>query len=201
MLRKSTIGVFVLGGALLSLPAFSQDENPQYKSEASVQAFGSFLKTTTSNGVDQRANDSGGVLASYRYFFNNNHGVEVNYGHSLNTQSYGLSTGPLGVNAHSNEVTAAYVFRYPLKKITPFVEAGVGGLVFNPKDAAGASTQARAAFVYGGGADLKVTQRIFLRAECRGLVYNSPTFDLAPFSGLDRVTHRAEPSIGFGYRF
>ena len=201
MLRNSTIGVFVLGGALLSLPAFSQDENPQYKSEASVQAFGSFLKTTTSNGIDQRATDSGGVLASYRYFFNNNHGVEVNYGHSLNTQSYGLATGPLGVNTHSNEVTAAYVFRYPLKKVTPFVEAGVGGLVFNPKDAPGASTQARAAFVYGGGADLKLTQRIFLRAEYRGLVYNSPTFDLAPLSGLDRVTHRAEPSIGFGYRF
>jgi outer membrane immunogenic protein len=201
MLRNSTIGVFVLGGALLSLPAFSQEENPQYKSEASVQAFGSFLKTTTSNGIDQRATDSGGVLASYRYFFNNNHGVEVNYGHSLNTQSYGLATGPLGVNTHSNEVTAAYVFRYPLKKITPFVEAGVGGLVFNPKDAPGASTQARAAFVYGGGADLKLTQRIFLRAEYRGLVYNSPTFDLTPLSGLERVTHRAEPSIGFGYRF
>jgi outer membrane immunogenic protein len=201
MLRNSTIGVFVLGGALLSLPAFSQDENPQYKSEASVQAFGSFLKTTTSNGIDQRATDSGGVLASYRYFFNNNHGVEVNYGHSLNTQSYGLATGPLGVNTHSNEVTAAYVFRYPLKKVTPFVEAGVGGLVFNPKDAPGASTQARAAFVYGGGADLKLTQRIFLRAEYRGLVYSSPTFDLTAFSGLDRVTHRAEPSIGFGYRF
>jgi opacity protein-like surface antigen len=201
MLRNSTIGVFVLGGALLSLPAFSQEENPQYKSEASVQAFGSFLKTTTSNGIDQRATDSCGVLASYRYFFNNNHGVEVNYGHSLNTQSYGLATGPLGVNTHSNEVTAAYVFRYPLKKITPFVEAGVGGLVFNPKDAPGASTQARAAFVYGGGADLKLTQRIFLRAEYRGLVYNSPTFDLTPLSGLERVTHRAEPSIGFGYRF
>jgi len=201
MLRNSTIGVFVLGGALLSLPAFSQDENPQYKSEASVQAFGSFLKTTTSNGIDQRATDSGGVLASYRYFFNNNHGVEVNYGHSLNTQSYGLATGPLGVNTHSNELTAAYVFRYPLKKVTPFVEAGVGGLVFNPKDAPGASTQARAAFVYGGGADLKLTQRIFLRAEYRGLVYSSPTFDLTAFSGLDRVTHRAEPSIGFGYRF
>ena len=61
--------------------------------------------------------------------------------------------------------------------------------------------QGRAAFVYGAGADVKVTQRIFLRAEYRGLVYNSPTFDLAPLNNLDRLTHRAEPSIGFGYRF
>jgi opacity protein-like surface antigen len=199
--KTSTIGAFVLGGALLSLPAFAQDENPQYKSEASVQAFGSFVKSTTNNGVDQTATDSGGVLASYRFFFNKNHGVEVNYGHSLNTQSYGLSSGPLGVNSHSHEVTAAYVFRYPLKKITPFVEAGVGGLVFDPKDAPGANTQARAAFVYGGGADFSVTKRIFLRAEYRGLVYNSPTFDVGPLSNLDRLSHRAEPSIGFGYRF
>ena len=201
MLRMNTIGALALGAACLSLPAFSQDETPQYKSEASVQAFGSFLKSTVNNGVEQKATDSGGVLASYRFFFNKNHGVEVNYGHSLSTQSYGLSSGPLGVNAHSHEVSAAYVFRYPLKMVTPFVLAGAGGLVFDPKDAPGSNMQGRAAFVYGGGADVKITQRIFLRAEYRGLVYNSPTFDLAPLSGLDRVTHRAEPSIGFGYRF
>jgi opacity protein-like surface antigen len=201
MLRTKTLGALVLGGAMLTLPAFSQEENPQYKSEASVQAFGSFLKSTVNNGVEQKATDGGGVLASYRYFFNYHHGVEVNYGHSLNTQSYGLGGGPLGVNSHSYEVTAAYVFRYPMKKITPFALAGAGGLVFDPKDVAGASMQGRAAFVYGGGADVKITQRIFLRAEYRGLVYNSPTFDLGPLNNLDRVTHRAEPSIGFGYRF
>jgi outer membrane immunogenic protein len=201
MLRMKTLSAFVLGGALIALPAFSQEENPQYKSEASVQAFGSFLKSTTNNGVPQSATDSGGVLASYRYFFNNNHGVEVNYGHSLSTQSYGLSSGPLGVNSHSHEATAAYVFRYPLKKVTPFALAGVGGLVFDPKDAPGANSQGRAAFVYGAGADVRLSQRIFLRAEYRGLVYNSPTFDLAPLNNLDRLSHRAEPSIGFGYRF
>jgi len=112
-----------------------------------------------------------------------------------------LSSGPLGVNSHSHELTAAYVFRYPLKKVTPFALAGVGSLVFDPKDAPGADTQARAAFVYGAGADVNLTQRLFLRAEYRGLVYNSPTFDLAPLNSLDRLSHRAEPSIGFGYRF
>lgn len=201
MLQKHAITALVLGGTLLSIPAFSQEENPQYKSEASVQAFGSFLKSTVNNGVQQTATDSGGVLATYRYFFNKNHGVELNYGHSLNTQGYGLSSGPLGINAHSHEATAAYVFRYPMKKVTPFALAGVGGLVFDPKDAAGANAQGRAAFVYGGGADVSITSRLFLRAEYRGLVYNSPTFDLAPLNNLDRVTHRAEPSIGFGYRF
>jgi outer membrane immunogenic protein len=201
MLQKHTITAFVLGAAMLAVPAFSQDENPQYKSEASVQVFGSFVKSTVNNGVQQTATDSGGVLASYRFFLNKNNGVEVNYGHSLNTQGYGLLSGPLGVNAHSHELTAAYIFRYPLKKVTPFALAGVGSLIFDPKDTLGASTQARAAFVYGAGADVNITPRIFLRAEYRGLVYNSPTFDLAPLNNLDRLSHRAEPSIGFGYRF
>ena len=198
MLKINSFAAIVLGGALAALPAFSQEGG---RSEATVQAFGSFVKSTTNNGVQQDATNSGGVLASYRFFFSNSHGVEVNYGYSLNTQIYGLATGPLGVKSNQHEVTAAYVYRHPLRHVTPFVEAGVGGLVFSPKDAPEISTQARAAFVYGGGADFNVTRRVFVRAEYRGLVYNSPTFDLAPVLGTDRVTHRAEPSIGFGYRF
>jgi outer membrane immunogenic protein len=198
MYRTNSFAVILLGGALAALPLFSQETG---RSEVAVQAFGSFVKSTTDNGVQQGATNSGGVLASYRFFFTNNHGVEVNYGYSLNTQTYGLAGGPLGVKSNQHEVTAAYVYRHPLSHFTPFVEAGVGGLVFDPSDVPGASTQARAAFVYGGGADFNITKRVFLRAEYRGLVYNSPTFDLSPAQGTDRVTHRAEPSIGFGYRF
>ena len=198
MFRINSFAAILLGGALVALPAFSQEGG---RSEATVQAFGSFVKSTTENGVQQGATNSGGVLASYRFFFSNSHGVEVNYGYSLNTQTYGLLAGPLGVKANQHEVTAAYVYRHALRHFTPFVEAGVGGLVFNPKDAPEATTQARAAFVYGGGADFNVTKRIFVRAEYRGLVYNSPTFELTSALGTDRVTHRAEPSIGFGYRF
>jgi opacity protein-like surface antigen len=198
MFRTHSFAAILLGGALAALPVFSQETG---RSEVSVQAFGSFVKSTTDNGVQQSATNSGGVLASYRFFFTNNHGVEVNYGYSLNTQTYGLASGPVGVKSNQHEVTAAYVYRHPLSRFTPFVEAGVGSVVFDPTDAPGASTQARAAFVYGGGADFSVTKRVFLRAEYRGLVYSSPTFDLAPVQGTDRVTHRAEPSIGFGYRF
>jgi opacity protein-like surface antigen len=198
MFKVNSLATILLGGALAALPAFAQEAG---HSEASVQALGSFVKTTTDNGVQQGATNSGGVLASYRFFFNNNHGVEVNYGYSLNTQTYGLLSGPLGVKSNQHEVTAAYVYRHPLRHFTPFVEAGVGGLVFDPTDAPAATTQARAAFVYGGGADFNLTKRVFVRAEYRGLVYNSPTFDLTPVVGTDRVTHRAEPSIGFGYRF
>ena len=88
-----------------------------------------------------------------------------------------------------------------MKRFTPFAEAGVGALIFDPTDLPGTSSQTRAAFVYGAGADFNITQHLFLRAQYRRLVYNSPTFDLLQALTYDRVTHRAEPSIGFGFRF
>jgi opacity protein-like surface antigen len=189
---------FIAGVALAAAPSFAQEIG---KSEVSVQAFGSFVKSTNDNGVQQSATNSGGVLANYRYFFSKHHGIEVNYGYSLNTQSYGLADGVFGVKSNQHEVSAAYVYRHPLRRFTPFAEAGVGGLVFDPTELARTGAQTRAAFVYGAGADFNLTARFFMRAEYRGLVYNSPTFDLVPTVGTDRITHRAEPSIGFGYRF
>ncbi len=189
-MRTTTILTILLA----SVPAFAQEEYS--KQEVSVQAVGSFVKSTWDKGVEQTATNSGGVLANYRYFFNKNNGVEVNYAFTANTQSY---SGLGGVDTRNNEVSAAYVFRMPLKHFTPFVLAGAGGLVFDPKDFAGASTQTRAAFVYGAGADYNLGPHVFMRAEYRGLVYNSPNYDI--FNGLDRITHRAEPSVGFGYRF
>jgi outer membrane immunogenic protein len=195
MSRKNFAGVMIVA-TMISISAFAQEE-ATYKNDVAVQAFGSFVTGTTQNGIEQTASNSGGVLASYRFFFNRNNGVEVDYGYSLNTQNYAGQ----GVGSYSHEGSAAYVFRLPRRHWSPFVLAGVGGLVFDPKNFAGASAQGRAAFVYGGGADFKLSQHIFVRAEYRGLVYNSPTFDLPALNGLDRTTHRAEPSIGFGFSF
>src|SRR5207248_11555225 len=100
------------------------------------------------------------------------------------------------------------------KRWSPFALAGVGALTFDPRDTAvsftgsqvplvpnAATAQTRAAFVYGAGADFNLTPHVYLRAEYRGFVFNSPTYDVVSLNGLDRTTHLAEPSIGFGYRF
>ena len=196
MFQRNLLTILAAGVALMAAPAFAQSDEAG-RQDVAVQASGSFVSSTTHNGVDNSATKSGGVLASYRFFFSKHHGVEANYGYALNTQNYGA----LGVKTNSHEVSGAYVFRMPFGKVTPFALAGAGALVFNPKDFRGASTQARAAFMYGAGADINLTNHLFMRAEYRGFVYNSPTYDLAALNRLDRVTHRAEPSIGFGYRF
>src|SRR5580704_10045870 len=134
MFAKNFVVTFFAGTIAMSLPVFAQEETTVYKNEASVQAFGSFVKSTTSNGVDESATNSGGVLASYRFFFTQHQGVEANYGYALNTQSYGLSDGPVGVKTYSHEISGDYVLRFPQKHWSPFVLAGVGALVFDPKD-------------------------------------------------------------------
>jgi opacity protein-like surface antigen len=190
----------LLAGVASIAPAYAQSEEPG-RQDVAVQAFGSFVTSTTQNGVDNSATNSGGVLASYRFFFSKHHGVEANYGYALNTQNYTSSVGGVGVRTNSHEISGAYVFRMPLRRFTPFALAGVSAMIFDPTDLAGASTQTRAAFLYGAGADVDLSHRFFLRAEYRGFVYNSPTYDLPGLDGMDRVTHRAEPSVGFGYRF
>src|ERR1700722_9417362 len=159
-MRSAKLITILCGGALMT---FAQEYSKQ---DVSVQAVGSFVKSTWDKGIEQSATNSGGVLASYRYFFNKHSGVEINYAFTTNTQSYAA----LGVDTRSTEASAAYVFRVPLKRFTPFLLAGTGGLVFDPKDFVGASTQARAAFVYGGGADIDLGSHVFIRAEYRGLV-------------------------------
>jgi opacity protein-like surface antigen len=200
MFRKTQIVTWLVGFAAAALPALSQSENLG-NNEVSVQAFGSFVKSTTDNGIENKATNSGGVLGNYRHFFDAHNGVEADYGYSLNTQSYGSAGGALGVRSYSHEISAAYVFRMPLRDFTPFVLAGAGGLIFDPNNFTGASSQARAAFVYGAGADFNLSAHVFVRAEYRGFVYDSPTYGLTGLAGADRTTHRAEPSLGFGYRW
>src|ERR1700730_657576 len=94
MVRTKSLAALFMAAALISLPAFSQESGPENRSEASAQFFGTFLKNTDQNGVRERSSDSGGILASYRYFFTNHHGVEVNYGYSRSTMSYDFGAGP-----------------------------------------------------------------------------------------------------------
>jgi outer membrane immunogenic protein len=190
----------LVGSLLACFPAFSQSDEGG-RSEVSAQFFGTFVHSTGQNGVQQSSSDSGGILATYRFFFSKHHGIEANYGYSRSTTAYSFASGRSGVEANQHEWSGAYVFRLPLGSITPFFEAGAGGLTFAPVNRPDASTQTRAAFIYGAGANINVTQRVFIRAQYRGFVYNTPTFNLLANLGAARVTHLAEPSVGLGFRF
>ena len=90
-------------------------------------------------------------------------------------------------------------------KLSPYVLAGSGALVFDPTrnpggTVAGATRQAKAAFVYGGGVDYDLAKHVSVRAEYRGFVYERPDFGLvALHSGA--TAHTAQPSAGIVFRF
>lgn len=182
-----------------AIPVFAQDST-EFRHEVTGQASGSFVKGTTQSGVQQDATDSGGFLTNYRLGLTNRHAVEFTYGYSRNTQSDFTAQSAVGLSVNAHEATAAYVFRHPFKRVVPFALAGVGALTFDVHDSPTRQTQARPAFVYGAGADFNLSSRLFFRAQYRGQVYESPTFDQGSF-GPERVTHRAQPSAGFGFRF
>jgi len=197
MFGKKGVIALVLGASAIALPAFGQSE--EFKSDVTVQALGSFVKDSTDNGVTHSASNSGGVLGTYRYYFGRHNGVEFDYGYTLNSHRYALGGNFASTKAYSHEATAAYVWRLPLHRVTPFALAGAGSLIFDAKDFA-SDVLARPTFVYGAGADFNLGSRWFLRAQYRGLVYNSPILG-ASTVGSEILTHRAEPSAGFGFKF
>jgi opacity protein-like surface antigen len=195
MLKRQVWTITLLGSALGVLPAFGQAE---YRQDVTAQITGNYSRQTTENGVRLDTTDSAGFLGTYRYFFGRNHGIEGNYGYTRNTQQGQIGNLAGAVQANTHEVSAAYVLRFPTKRVTPFALAGVGALIFDQTNSS-ADLIAKPSFVYGGGVDLNVTSRFFIRAQYRGQVFNSP--QLEPLHAPERITHLAQPSVGFGVRF
>lgn len=195
--------------ALAEVPACFASEEP--RQEVSLQGTGFFTKDSRGRGLSQHSTDTGGFLLGYRYHFNDWFAAEANYGYARNTQqnftSSGTGSGPFNIQANVHEATASLVVTPPVSvaRLRPYVLAGSGALVFDPTGNAGgivvgARRQAKAAFVYGGGADYEVTRHLSLRAEYRGLVYKRPDFELSNLNS-DVVAHTAQPSAGIVIRF
>jgi len=195
--------VFITGLiALLISGAFAQEQ----RSEISIQGTGFYTKDATGNAVRQRATDTGGFLVGYRYRFNRWLSAEANYGFDRNTQQFFVPAGFASIRSDVHQTTGSLLVNLPHParlRLDPYVLAGAGALTFNPGGntlIAGADTQTRAAFVYGGGADFPLTHHFSLRAEYRGLVYKTPDFGLRALN-TDTLTHTAQPSAGIVFRF
>ncbi len=80
-----TIITLTAGFATIALPAFSQSEYPQ-KNEVSVQAFGSFVKSTTDNGIKkfshQQRRRSGQLSLFFRRSQRRRTGLRIRAEHS-----------------------------------------------------------------------------------------------------------------------
>ena len=188
---------------LSTITALSQET----RNEVSVQATGFFTKDSDGQGISNKTTQSGGILVGYRYRINRWFSAESNYGYNRSTEQYFTIGGPSRIQADVHSVTGDLVVNLPFRfhKLLPYVLGGGGALIFSPTNNAGgfvpgADTQAKGAFVYGGGADYGITRHVSLRAEYRGFVYKAPDFGLSNLS-TDTWTHTALPSAGLVMRF
>jgi outer membrane immunogenic protein len=204
-MKFRSMAAIVFGVSFLFISSVRADERSTQ--EVGVQGTGVFTKDSSSNVLNQHTTNSGGVLASYRYHFNRWFAADVSYGWNRDTQRNISPAGTSSVQSNVHQTTVAAVVNLPWSpsRFNPYVLAGTGALVFAPTQSAGAtvpgaSTQAKATFVYGGGVDYDYTKHLTFRVEYRGFVYGRPDFGVnALRSGL--TTNTAQPSAGVIYRF
>ncbi|HEY1272068.1 MAG TPA: outer membrane beta-barrel protein [Terriglobales bacterium] len=200
MREKALLMVVVL--LALAGAAAAQEQ----RSEISVQGTGFYTKQSDGQGVRQKATDTGGFLVGYRFHLNRWLSAETTYGWDRNTQQFTFPTGVAGIQTDVHQATGGFVFSLPAfrhARLSPYVLAEGGALIFDPTSKstiAGLDSQARGAFIYGGGADYLLSKHFSLRAEYRGYVYKAPDFGFASLNS-DAITHTAQPSAGIVFRF
>jgi opacity protein-like surface antigen len=207
MIARKTLVSGLFGAVLLLASSASAQEQGFMRNEVAVQGTGFFTKDSQQNGTLEHSTNTGGVLVNYRYHFNGWFAAEASYGYVRNTEQAFTPGGEFGVQANVHQATGALVVNLPVSvaRMRPYVLAGAGALVFDPTRNVGGfisgdERQARAAFVYGAGADYRLVRHVSLRLEYRGYVYDRPDFGIAAFrSGI--TTHTAEPSAGIVLHF
>jgi opacity protein-like surface antigen len=216
--RKS---ILVLAGLLaygyMHVPVLSaQDKTPPQ--QINLQFSGFIPGTSTGNVTTDFPTDStgtpityqptttGGLNAKYAYQFNKWAGADAGFGMARYSQNYAGDFGTSSVESNLRQLTTDFVLHIPdrLARIHPYAVIGVGAMRFNPTEnvnnMAGTVAQTRAAFIYGGGADIDVSKRVGIRAEYRGFRFKVPDFQL-PALTMNEETHIAEPSVGVYFRF
>lgn len=198
------INILLAGFVVLFAVGAMAQEN---RSEISLQGTGFFTQDSSGRGISRTTSDTGGFMVGYRYHFNRWLSAETNYGYNRNTEKYfaGFTESRVQSNVHTATADVAVNLPLPTRRVSTYVLAGGGGLIFDPTgnrggSVPGADYQATGAFLYGAGADYVLTRHFSLRAEYRGFVYKNPDFGLRALN-TDSWTHTAQPSAGLVFRF
>ncbi len=178
----------------------------EFRHEVTVQGSGFFNKETTDGGITNQPTNSGGVMVGYRFNLKNWLAVEGDYDYFRNSQKFLTSSDTTFIPMNVHAATGTAILKLPsfkvpaVKIVSPFVLAGGGTMLFDPRGGSGSKEQTRGAFVYGGGFDVPMAKHIALRAQYRGFVYKTPDFEMTSLK-VDKYTHSAVPSAGLVFTF
>lgn len=206
MVRKAGLGIaFVLGITFIA----SAEDVGRFELSLSEAAVFSKSSTSSSGALTLKPTNSGATLGTFRYRFNRRHGLELNIGHTMDSQIFFLSPHNFRVMTGITEYSGAYVLHlFQTPRLEPFLVGGAGALRFTPGNTYidgflspfPVSRQTALAFLYGGGADYHLWRFFSARLQYRGLIYKTPNFG-QPNLATGAKGHLAEPSIGIVANF
>jgi outer membrane immunogenic protein len=196
---KKTI---LLAALMLSAAAAYSQESRQ---DVSVSGFGLVGPQINGNAVVLTQSKTAGVLASYRFLLTPRSALELNYSWAQNHDYYqccgNYTRNP--IHARQQEVSGAYVFGLSFKNYNPFVEAGIGALIFTPiqfgtytLDSKGSTSIGG---LFGGGLAYELSPSFDIRVQYRGFVVKAPSF--TPNFQTNRYEVVNMPAIGVAYHF
>jgi opacity protein-like surface antigen len=198
----------LLGVLMLSAAAGYAQESRQDVSFSGTGIFGPTIHGA--NDVQQSMTGALGLMLSYRYMLTPRSAVEVNYSFAQDNQKFLANFDPnVRIHTRQQEITGAYVFGLTFKRFNPFVEAGVGTLIFTPvldneTNLLNTKTTKGVAGLFGGGLAYELSPSFDIRVEYRGLLTKTPSFGYTQ-GNLNFSTNRYEiismPTIGVAYHF
>jgi opacity protein-like surface antigen len=182
-----------------------------------------FQNGTAYNQTVQGASSSAGVLATMHQSFSSWLGYNVNFGYSRFSEQYSQGmyfpnpstpTNPISsftygsIGENMFELTGASVVQGPrAKRVETFFQLGGGVLSFLPtQNPSPYWVVFRPVMVFGTGMNYKLSKHWGVRAEYRGLLYKTPSFNglrgansNVPTVKLYTITN--EPTVSLVYRF
>jgi opacity protein-like surface antigen len=194
----------LLGALMLLASAGYAQESRQ---DASVSVIGVFTPEVNGNAVKLTTTTTVGFLGSYRYMLTPRSALELNYSFAQYTSRYSTSFLPnVRIHTRQQEVTGAYVYNFRnYRNFNPFLEAGVGGLIFTPIRDYGTTNfdtkqNTNIGALFGGGVAYELSPSWDIRAEYRGFVVKAPDFGLTNFK-TNRWEVISLPALGVAYHF
>jgi opacity protein-like surface antigen len=200
MKKMMLLGVLMLG---VATTVYAQES----RQDVSLSFLGVTAPDVYGLGVfPMHTTNTGGVLASYRYMLTPRSALELNYSFAQNTIRYNVTSNPGFVHSRQQEVTGAYVYSRTYGNFNPFLEAGVGGMIFTPILDSGTSRKdvkqnTNIGALFGGGLAYEISPSFDVRLEYRGFLLKAPDFGISDSFKSNRYYVMSIPAIGVAYHF
>jgi opacity protein-like surface antigen len=109
------------------------------------------------------------------------------------------------VHTRQQEISGAYVYNMNFRNFNPFLEAGVGAMLFSPIRDSGTTLldtkrNTNIGALFGGGVAYELSPSFDIRVQYRGFVVKAPDFGLTDFK-TNRYQVISMPALGVAYHF